>query len=326
MGGDAGVTPSLDLNRRAARIAEAMAADADVLGIRPTTLENGTRVLDCGVEQTGGLEAGRLLAETCMGGAGNVDFAPGAAESLALPGVVVWTDHPAEACLAAQYAGWAVHPEGYFAMGSGPLRAIARVETELYQKLDYDDPAEGLGVLVLETSVLPEESVADWLAAKSGLPADRLILLAARTASLAGGVQIAARVVETALHKLAHLGFDVRKVVSGFGSAPAPPVAKNDLRAIGRTNDCVLYGGSVHLHVRADDDELSALTPRLPSSASRDYGLPFYDLFQRYDRDFYKVDPELFSPAEVALTSTTSGRTFTAGSLNPDVLRQSLLG
>ncbi len=326
MGGDAGVTPSLDLNRRAARIAGAMAADAGVLGIHPLTLENGTRVLDCGVEQTGGLEAGRLLAETCMGGAGNVAFAPWSADGLALPGVTVWTGHPAQACLAAQYAGWAVHPEGYVAMGSGPLRAIARVETELYQKLEYAEPADGPGVLVLETSVLPEESVAEWLASKSGLPADHLILLAARTASLAGGVQISARVVETALHKLAHLGFDVRKVVSGFGSAPVPPVAKNDLRAIGRTNDCVLYGGSVHLTFRGEDAELASLAERLPSSASRDYGTPFYELFQHYGGDFYKVDPELFSPAEVRLTNAATGRTFRAGALNPDVLRESLLG
>ena len=326
MGRDTGVTPSLGLNRRAARIAEGLAADADVFGIHATTLANGTRVLDCGVEQIGGLDAGRLLAEVCMGGAGRVAFVPWTLEGISLPGVTVVTDHPAEACLASQYAGWAIHPEGYFAMGSGPLRAIARVETELYRKLDYAEPADGPGVLVLETSILPEESVAEWVAGRSGVPTDRLILLAARTASLAGGVQISARVVETALHKLAHLGFDVHRVVSGFGSAPVPPVAKNDLRAIGRTNDCVLYGGSVQLHVRAEDDELSALAARLPSSASRDYGLPFYDLFQRYDRDFYKVDPELFSPAEVSLTSVTSGRTFTAGSKNPDVLRRSLLG
>ena len=216
-------------------------------------------------------------------------------------------------------------PEGYFAMGSGPLRAIARVETELYEKLDYAEPADGPGVLVLETRAPPTAEVAAWLAQKSGVDAERLTLLVAPTASPAGGVQISARVVETALHKLLHLGFDVRSVLTGFGTAPVPPVAKNDLRAIGRTNDCVLYGGSVHLTIRGDDDELARLTERLPSSASRDYGTPFYELFQHYGGDFYKVDPALFSPAEVYISNLDSGRTFHAGGRNADVLRRSLL-
>ena len=245
-------------------------------------------------------------------------------QGLTLPGVTVWTDRPAIACLASQYAGWAVKPEGYFAMGSGPLRAIARVETELYEKLGYGEPADGPGVLVLETRVPPTAAVAAWLARKSGVAAERLTLLVAPTASPAGGVQIAARVVETALHKLLHLGFDVRQVLSGFGTAPIPPVAKNDLRAIGRTNDCVLYGGTVHLTLRGDDDALSDVARRLPSSASADYGAPFYELFQRYGGDFYKVDPGLFSPAEVLLTNAASGRTFRAGSRNAEVLRRSL--
>ena len=76
--------------------------------------------------------------------------------------------------------------------------------------------------------------------------------------------------------------------------------------------------------MQAEDDELAQLATRLPASASADYGTPFYDIFKRYDSDFYKIDPLLFSPAEVWLTSATSGRTFHAGRLNPDVLRASL--
>jgi methenyltetrahydromethanopterin cyclohydrolase len=109
-----------------------------------------------------------------------------------------------------------------------------------------------------------------------------------------------------------------------MGTAPLPPVARNDLRAIGRTNDCVLYGGRAYYTVRAEDEELETLATQLPSSASRDYGTPFYDIFKRYDNDFYKIDPLLFSPAEVWLTSASTGRTFHAGSLNPQVLRTSL--
>src|SRR5256886_6148029 len=77
--------------------------------------------------------------------------------------------------------------------------------------------------------------------------------------------------------------------------------------------------------VQAGDAELAELVPRIPASASKDYGTPFYDTFKRYDGDFYKIDPLLFSPAEVWLTSVESGKTHHAGHLNPDVLHASLL-
>src|SRR6185503_19539454 len=142
----------------------------------------------------------------------------------------------------------------------------------------------------------------------------------------AGGVQIVARMIETGLHKMDTIGFDVNRVVSACGTAPLPPVARSDTRAIGRTNDCILYGGQARYTVRADDEELAHLATRLPASASADYGTPFYDIFKRYDSDFYKIDPLLFSPAEVWLTSAATGRTFHGGRVDPDVLRASLLG
>jgi len=109
-----------------------------------------------------------------------------------------------------------------------------------------------------------------------------------------------------------------------MGTAPLAPTARSDMRAIGRTNDCVLYGSQARYVVHAGDDELKELAERLPASASKDYGTPFYDIFKRYDNDFYKIDPMLFSPAEVWLASATSGKTFHGGHLNPDVLRASL--
>jgi methenyltetrahydromethanopterin cyclohydrolase len=164
------------------------------------------------------------------------------------------------------------------------------------------------------------------VAAKAGLSPGATTSVVAPTASVAGGVQIVARVIETGLHKMDTLGFDVTRVVSASGTAPIPPVAKNDLRAIGRTNDCILYGGQARFLVDAADEELAVLAERLPASTSPDYGTPFRDIFKRYDNDFYKIDPMLFSPAEVWLTSTTSGRTFHAGRTNVDVLRDSLFG
>lgn len=314
---------SFSLNERAWALVDAAIARAAELRIAERTSSNGARVVDLGVDVEGGLAAGRLLAELCMGGLGRIDFVPLTIDAESWPGVQVWTDHPAVACMASQYAGWAVSPEGYFAMGSGPLRAKARVERELFEKLGYAEDA-ARGVLVLETRTLPTAEVATWVASKAGLSPGALTFAVAPTASLAGGVQIVARAIETGLHKMDALGFDVRRVVSATGTAPLAPTAKNDMRAIGRTNDCILYGGQARYVVRGEDAELAALAAKLPSSSSADYGTPFYEIFKRYDNDFYRIDPLLFSPAEVWLTSATSGRTFHAGQLNPSVLRASL--
>jgi methenyltetrahydromethanopterin cyclohydrolase len=321
----AGTSPGLDalgLNERALEIADAMEESAAALRIGVTRLPGGARVIDAGVQVNGGFDAGLALAEICMGGLGTVVYSPLQIGDRAWPGITVWTDHPAVACMASQYAGWAISVGSFFAMGSGPLRSHARVEKELFGKLEYAEEA-GHGVLVLEGRSLPTDEVAAWVAAKSGLDPARLTFVIAPTASIAGGVQIAARVLETGLHKMETLGFDVRKVISGMGTAPIAPVAKNDIRAIGRTNDSILYGGQAHYTVRASDEELAELTVKLPASASSDYGVPFYDIFQRYGGDFYKIDPLLFSPAQVWLTNATTGRTFSAGQFNPAVLTAS---
>ncbi len=319
---DSVTTTGLQMNELATEIADHLEEHAATLRVRSRTLPSGARVIDAGVEIEGGYDAGLLLGEICMGGLGNVTYSPIQVGGEAWPGLTVWTDHPAVSCMASQYAGWAISVDKFFAMGSGPLRAHARVERELFEKLDYAEEA-AQGVMVLEGRTLPTDAVAFWVAEKARLQPSQLTFVVAPTASLAGGVQISARILETGLHKMETLGFDVRRVVSAIGTAPIAPVAKNDLRAIGRTNDCILYGGQARYTVRASDAELAELAPKVPASASRDYGTPFYEIFQRYEGDFYKIDPLLFSPAEVWLTSTESGRTFHAGHLNPEVLTAS---
>jgi methenyltetrahydromethanopterin cyclohydrolase len=309
---------TLSLNERALALADRLAADAEALQVQVTTLANGARVIDCG---SGGFAAGRCFAEICLAGLGEVAYAPLVIDGRWLPGLTVTTDRPAVACLAAQYAGWRLDRDGYFAMGSGPGRALIRAEA-LYDELGWDEQASA-AVLCLETREPPPAEVAGYVAERAGVPPSALTLLTAPTASVAGGVQIAARVVETALHKLHELDFDVRRVVSGLGTCPVAPVSEDDLKAIGRTNDAVLYGGRVHLTVEAGDDELEGLAQRLPASASDDYGEPFGAALERVEYDFYKIDPLLFSPAQVILTSTESGRSFSGGQVAVDVLKRS---
>lgn len=312
----------LSLNDRARELADRLAADAEAARVDVTMLSNGARLIDC---REGGFASGRAFAEICMGGLGEVAYAPLVLDGRWFPGLTVTTDNPPVACLAAQYAGWRIDREGYFAMGSGPGRALIRAE-ELYDDLDWDEQA-GAAVLCLETREPPSAEIAAFVAERARVQPSNLTLLTAPTASVTGSVQIAARVVETALHKLHELDFDVRRVVSGFGSCPLPPVADDDMAALGRTNDAVLYGGQVHLTVVAeDDDELRELVERLPASASSDYGEPFGKVFKDAEYDFYKIDPLLFSPGQIRLTSTGSGRSFEAGKVNLEVLERSFWG
>jgi methenyltetrahydromethanopterin cyclohydrolase len=315
---------SITLNDRAWVVAERMAADAAALNITATRLANGARVLDCGIAAPGGLAAGLQFSAACMGGLGHLSLTHIALDGWQLPAVQVWTDRPSVACMASQYAGWMVNQDGFFAMGSGPARALIRAEAKLYEQLAYAERSD-VAVLCLEGRTPPGAEIAGFIAERAGVAPERLALLIAPTASIAGSVQVAARIAETGLHKLHELGFDIGAVQSAFATCPIAPVAKSDMRAIGRTNDGILYAGVAHYTVRADDEELAALVERVPSSSSSDYGRTFYEIFKSYDGDFYKIDPMLFSPAEVSITNSATGRTFRAGRTNAEVLRRSYL-
>ncbi|HUE72299.1 MAG TPA: methenyltetrahydromethanopterin cyclohydrolase, partial [Pirellulaceae bacterium] len=223
----------------------------------------GTRIIDCGVQAPGGLEAGRMVAEICLAGLGQVAIVPGDQDLWPGPAVTISTDQPIAACMASQYAGWQITGENFFAMGSGPMRAAYGKE-KLFDDIGFRErPSRAVGVL--ETSKLPPEEVCRKIAADCGVEPKALTLVCARTASIAGHVQVVARSVETALHKMHELGFDLNRVQSGYGIAPLPPIAKDDITGIGRTNDAVLYGGFVTLWVRGDDESLVDLGPKIPS-------------------------------------------------------------
>jgi methenyltetrahydromethanopterin cyclohydrolase len=309
------------LNELAHELCERLIADAGQLRVSVTKSACGVRLIDCGISAPGGLEAGRRLAEICLSGLGQVSYVP--SQIAGTPGLAVQvvTDHPRAACMASQYAGWQIAAGKYFAMGSGPMRSLARKEP-LLAKLAYQETAQ-VAVGVLETRQFPPDELCQKLAEECGVSPERLTLLAAPTASTAGTVQVVARSVETALHKLFELGFDLARVESGYGTAPLPPASADDLVAIGRTNDAILYGGEVTLYVRGDDASLEQFGPKVPSGASADHGQPFAAIFERAGRDFYKIDPHLFSPAKITLSNLDTGHTFVFGRTLPRVIHES---
>jgi methenyltetrahydromethanopterin cyclohydrolase len=317
----------MGLNQRGHEIAEGLVGRASEIKAACHD-RGGVRVLDCGVEAPGSDAAGLGMACVALGGGGRVELLPPAADPAlaAWPGcpwatVRVTSDEAVAACLAAQYAGWKVSAAGYFAMASGPMRAAIGRE-DLFDEIGMRErPAVAAGLL--EASRLPPAEICLELATAAGVEPEHLILLVARTASPAGTLQVAARSLETAIHKLHDLGFDLNRIRGGAGTAPLPPVAEDDLAAIGRTNDAVLYGGNVVLEVTGSDAELAEIGPLAVSRASPAFGSPFRDVFEAAGRDFYAIDPALFAPARLSLVNVETGRRQAFGGVEPATLAES---
>ena len=309
------------VNQLAEPLLSQLLAQADKLQLGITQHESGCTIVDAGIQHAGSDEAGRLIAEICMGGLGKVvlqadDRFPGWTQAVA-----VTSSQPVLACLGSQYAGWALSHEKFFSLGSGPARALAQRE-ELFKELAYTDSAENT-CIVLETDKVPPLPVIEKIVRDTGIPAERLTVILTPTTSISGVVQIVGRVLEVALHKAHTLHFPLENIVSGSGLAVLPPVAKDFMSAMGRTNDAILFGGDVQLQVRGDDSAAAKLAAELPSSASKDYGKTFAEVFKFYDMDFYKIDPMLFSPAKVKVTNLDTGSVFTGGALNAELIKRS---
>jgi methenyltetrahydromethanopterin cyclohydrolase len=310
----------MTLNERANRIADEVVLHAEQLRVSVSKVA-GARIIDCGGAVTGSLAAGLAMARACLADLGEVAYVPCPIAEVGGPAVQIATDDPVRACLASQYAGWQVTAGKFFAMGSGPMRALAARE-ELFQHIPGKEEAP-VAVGILETHKHPTEEAVAAIVSKLPPVAEQLTLLVAPTMSIAGTTQIVARSVETALHKLHELKFDVTHIVSGYGVAPLPPVATDFVQAIGRTNDAILYGGKVTLWVRADDEVIEHIGAKVPSSSSRDHGAPFGEVFARYNGDFYKIDPLLFSPAEVEFRNLKTGKCHRFGHVEPALVRKS---
>lgn len=308
------------INPAAVRVADALESGGASIGVHATRLPCQARLIDAGVEWPGSLEAARLYAEACLGGLGEVRVGVRTLGPAAIMEARVEIDAPLVSCLGSQYAGWKVQAGRFFAMGSGPARAVRAAEP-LFERWPLRAPT-GPTVLLLECDRLPGDDVAEAVAAACGVQPSTLTLVAAATGSLSGSVQVASRSVETAMHKLAEIGFDVVRVLAGTGSCPVAPGHPDTLKAIGRTNDAVLYGAEVCLWVEAPDEAIEAVIDRVPSSASREHGRLFHDLLKEHG-DFYRIDPLLFSPARVTLVNAATGRVFAAGRTDEGTLLRS---
>ena len=316
------LTTNVSVNARAATLVERLVADAAELKLGVTRGESGEQLIDAGAQQSGSVAAGLRLAEICMGGLGTVTLEPSAVTPNWPWMLVSRSSNPVIACLASQYAGWRLTdnegPEKFFALGSGPARALARREP-LFERLDYADEATS-ATLVLEGARPPPRPVVAKVARDCGVAAETLTFIYAPTQSLAGSVQVVARALEVALHKAYELQFPLEHIVDGIGAAPLCPPHPDFVIAMGRTNDAIIYAGQVQLFVTGPAAQARTLAEKLPSETSHDYGRPFAEIFKRVKGDFYAIDPMLFSPAAVIVTAIETGESFRAGGVNLDLL------
>jgi methenyltetrahydromethanopterin cyclohydrolase len=316
----------LSVNALAQPLLARLLAEADALGLVVRREASGVCIVDAGIEAHGGIAAGVLIAEICLGGLGRVRLEPGGREGWPT-WLAVASSQPVLACLASQYAGWSLAAskeetggKKFFALGSGPARALAAKE-KLFGELGYRDRAAS-GVLVLEVDRAPPAVVVDKVLRDCGLAPEGLTFVLTPTTSLAGTTQVVARVLEVALHKAHELGFALGDIVEGTAAAPLPAPSPDGVEAMGRTNDAILYGGRVHLTVRGDDAAARQLAAALPSRNSRDYGRSFAEIFKQVEYDFYKIDPALFAPAEVWVSNADTGSSFHGGALDMALLQR----
>jgi methenyltetrahydromethanopterin cyclohydrolase len=314
--------PAISVNAQAQALIRTLANASDELKIEVAHGARGETIIDAGASARGSIAAGIAIAEICMGGLGDVQLTASSATPRWPWTLIVRSANPVIACLASQYAGWRLaHGEGreaFFALGSGPARALARTEP-LFETLPYRDAATS-AALVMESARPPPPPIVDKVAQACGLGPDQLTFIYAPTQSLAGATQIVARVLEVALHKAHELKFPLDNIVEGMAAAPLAPPHPDLITAMGRTNDAIIYAGRAHLMVTGPAAAARQLAERLPSRGSRDYGRPFAEIFKRFKGDFYAIDPMLFSPAQVTVTALDTGESFHAGGLNLELL------
>ena len=314
----------LSVNQMAWKIAQKFVDNPDFYGVSVSKSSAGATIVDAGVNVAGGFQAGKKLTELCLGGAGKAQLGFKTYGDLAFPSITISTDHPAIATLGSQFAGWRIKDGDNIAIGSGPIRALALKPKDVFEEIGYKDQSDK-AVLTLESNTLPSDALIEKVTVASGIQAQNLIVVVAPTASIAGLTQVAGRVVEVGIHKLRTLGLSPKLIRYAMGYAPIPPLGKDFEVAMARTNDAILYGGTVYLTIDFDDEAaLQKIIDQAPSKASKDYGKPFLQIFREADKDFYKIDHGLFAPATLIINNAKTGRTFKAGQINPKVLAQSL--
>jgi methenyltetrahydromethanopterin cyclohydrolase len=314
---------NLSVNQIAWKVAQTLLDNQAEYGVHVSKSGAGATIVDAGVNVPGGFQAGRIFTKLCMGGCGEAQLSFKRYGDIELPSITIRTDHPAVAALGSQFAGWRIKDGEGITIGSGPARALALKPKDVYEEIGYKDTSDR-AVLTLESNSLPSDMLIEKVTNACGIKPENLIVVVAPTASIAGLTQVTGRIVEVGIHKLRTLGLNPKAIRYAWGYAPIPPQCGEFEVAMARTNDAILYGGTVYLVVDFDDEAaLKKIVDQAPSNTSKDYGKPFLQIFREADRDFYKIDHNLFAPAVLVINNVRTGKMFKAGHTNEKALKES---
>lgn len=324
----------MNINNLALLIVEKIIKNKEFYGAKVNKLSSGATIVDM---TNASWIGGKLVGEICMGGLGSVKFTSYDLDGHYIPAVNVYTSEPIISCMASQLAGWSVklkkevEKDGqikkkvvFQSLGSGPARAKSRGE-KLFEELEYTDDSD-CAVIFFETRKMPDEEVMAIVSDKCKVDASKTYAVCAPTACLTGSIQVAARIVETGIHKLHEIHFPLEVIQDGFGTTTIAPIAKDDFAAMGLTNDSMIAAGMTFYTINVEKEkeaELFELLKKAPANKSSSYGKPFNEVFKAADYDFYKIDPGLFAPAIYTVNNIKTGKSISVGELNHDLLKQS---
>jgi methenyltetrahydromethanopterin cyclohydrolase len=324
----------IKINNLTLKLVEKILSNKELYKAEVHELSNGSTVINM---TNASWEGGKLVGEICMGGLGTIDFSWYNLDGHYIPSVNVFTSEPIIACMASQLAGWnvklkkEVEKNGelkkkvvFQSLGSGPARAKSKAE-KLFDEIQYEDDSD-CAIIVFETSKMPNEEVMEIVADKCGVEIKNTYAIYAPTACLTGSIQVAARIVETGIHKLHEIHFPLEVLKDGYGTTTIAPIAKDDLGAMGRTNDSISAAGMTYYNIEVNKEreaEIIDLLKKAPANTSSSYGNPFLETFKQANYDFYAIDPGLFAPAKYTVSNLKTGKTFTVGEINHELLKQS---
>ncbi len=317
----------VSLNKMTMDVVNEIVTDAEALGCKVHKMDCGVNLVDMGIHVKGSWRAALLFTRASLGNHGIVNLGSFKLnDTYTFSSVEVYVDEPLVSCMGSQIAGWKLGEGEFATIGSGPARATAHVASDWYFEMtDYKDDYEK-AVLCIQDVRFPTDAVALEIAKSCNVKPEDTYLLVAPSNCLVGSVQVSARILEQCCHKMFEKNFNAGQIVHMHGSAPIAPIVKDELKAMGRINDALIYGADIEVWVDSDDVSIAKVIHQLAGkTSSPNYGELFEDVFEAAGRDFFYVDHDVHSLGKVQIHNINSGRAFSAGEINYEVLEKSFL-
>jgi len=316
--------PAISLNKQSQAILNTLIQNAESLQVKVHKLSNGTRVVDAGVNVPGSLRAGLLISRVALGGLGEVTMTEEEYDGLNLPTVHVMVDQPALSLFCCQYPVPTIPLGAYKGIWSGPGKIHLRQPKQVFNLIDYSEPSK-VAVFLVQSDQLPDSKVTSSLAKLCRVEPSQLSLVVVPTQSVAGAVQVAARVLEDPLGRAVKvLHYPLNRIKAMVGSAPLSPVYAGIWRKPGLTTDDMLfYASRITFFIEArPSDDLQNLAMNLTSAVLPRFGMSFYEMLKEVDFVFERLDSPSYASASITIYDMTSGRLYQAGRLHMDQIRK----